>query len=88
MDATLLSLGREALLLVLLVSAPPLAASFVAGVATGILQAATQVQDAAIPVLPRLAAALLALAAAGPWIAAHITRFAGACLELSVRVSP
>jgi flagellar biosynthesis protein FliQ len=87
LDPALLSIGREALLLVLLVSAPPLLAALAAGVAVGILQAATQVQDGAIAVPPRLAAALVALAAAGPWIAARLCRFAAACLDLAARVS-
>ncbi len=88
MDALLLSVGREALLLVLVLSAPPLVAALGAGLATGILQAATQIQEPAIGVVPRLAATLLALAAAGPWIAARICRFAAACLELAARSLP
>jgi type III secretory pathway component EscS len=85
MDSTLISIGREALLLVLLVSAPPLGAALVAGVVTGVVQAATQVQDPAIAVVPRLAAALATLGATGPWIAARVCRFAGTCLELAAR---
>lgn len=88
MDTILLSVGREALLLVLLVSAPPLGAALLAGVATGTLQAATQVQDSALGVVPRLAAALGALLVAGPWIAARLCRFAATCLDLAARVSP
>jgi type III secretion protein S len=87
-DPTLVALGREALLLVLLLSAPPLAAALLVGVVAGVLQAATQVQDASLPVVPRLAAVLLALAAAGPWLGARLVRFAAACLELVPRIAP
>jgi len=87
-DTILLSVGREALVLVLLVSAPPLGAALLAGVATGTLQAATQVQDSALGVVPRLAAALGALLVAVPWIAARLCRFAATCLDLAARVSP
>jgi ABC-type branched-subunit amino acid transport system substrate-binding protein len=66
MDLALGSLVREALLLALLVSAPPLAAALVTGLVVGVLQAATQVQDPAIGVAPRLVAVLAALAAALP----------------------
>lgn len=86
MDPTVIALGREALLLVLLLSAPPLVTALAVGVVTGVLQAATQVQDPSLPVVPRLAAVLVALAAAGPWIAARLARFAAACLDLSTRV--
>jgi flagellar biosynthesis protein FliQ len=87
-DPTSLALGREALLLALLVSAPPLLAALAVGLATGVLQAATQVQEPTLGVVPRLAAALGALAVAGPWIGARVARFAQACLEAAARGSP
>lgn len=83
----LLAIGREAIVLVLLVSAPPLAASFVLGLATGVLQAATQVQEQTLGVVPRLTAALGALALAAPWIGMHLERFAAACLALACGIS-
>jgi type III secretion protein S len=79
----LMAIGREAIILVLLVSAPPLAASFALGLATGLLQAATQVQEQTLGVVPRLAAVLGALALAAPWIGAHLERFAATCLILA-----
>jgi flagellar biosynthesis protein FliQ len=87
MDGTVLSIGREALLLVLLVSAPPLLAALLVGVLVGTLQAATQIQESSVAVVPRVAAALLALAVAAPWIAARLCRFAATCLDLAARVS-
>jgi flagellar biosynthesis protein FliQ len=87
-DSTLLGLGREALVLVLLLSAPALVAALVSGVATGVVQAATQIQEPAVGVVPRLAAVLLALGGAAPWISARICRFAAGCLELAGRVGP
>ncbi len=88
MDPVLLHLGREALLLVLLVSAPPLGAALLVGAVTGVLQAATQVQEQSLAVVPRLVAVLGALAIAAPWIGARVVRFAAACLELVPRISP
>ena len=86
-DPALLHVGREALLLALLVSAPPLGAALAVGAIVGVLQAATQVQEPSIAVVPRLAAVLAALALAGPWIGAQVARFAAACLELVPRVA-
>jgi len=88
MDAALLALGREALLLSLLLSAPPLLAALAAGLVVGVLQAATQIQEPALGVLPRTAAALGALLLAAPWMAARLLRFASAALELSLRGPP
>jgi type III secretory pathway component EscS len=88
MDPLLLHVGREALLVALLVSIPPLGAALLGGAATGVLQAATQVQEPSIGVVPRLAAVLGALALAAPWIGARVARFAAECLELALRVSP
>ena len=88
MDPVLLHVGREALLVALLVSAPPLGAALVVGAVTGVFQAATQVQEQSVGVVPRLAAVLGALALTAPWIGARVVRFAAACLDLVPRVAP
>ncbi len=88
MDPALLQLGREGLVVALLVSAPPLAAALTIGLVTGVFQAATQVQEPSIGVVPRLAAVLGALALAAPWIGARVVRLAAECLELAFRVAP
>ena len=85
MDSALLALGREAILLALALSGPPLLAALAVGLATGVLQAATQVQEPSVGVLPRVAAVLGALLLAGPWIGARLVRFAGAAWELALR---
>ena len=87
MDPTFLSLGREALVLTLAVSAVPLGAALAVGLVVGVLQAATQVQDPAIGVVPRLCAVLGALAAAAPWMGARLVRFAAECLRLLPGIS-
>ena len=88
MDTALLSLSREALLLALIISAPPLLAALATGLITGILQAATQVQDPSLAVAPRLGAVLITVGLTAPWVSARVVRFAAACLELIPRVSP
>jgi len=86
-DPSLLRLGREAIAIVAIVSAPPLLAALLVGLAVGVLQAATQVQEPTLGVVPRLVAVLLALAVSAPWIGARVARFASECLELSMRVA-
>jgi flagellar biosynthesis protein FliQ len=80
---TVLHLGREALLLALLVSAPPLAAALVVGLLTGVLQAATQLQEHALGAVPRIAAVIAALLVTGPWMGARLARFAAEVLALA-----
>lgn len=71
----LLSLGREALLLMVLASLPPIGASLLVGFLMSLLQATTQIQESTLTVVPKLCAAVLALVIAGPWIAAQLSRF-------------
>ena len=66
---------REGLILVLLLSGPPLAASLVTGFVVGILQAATQIQDATLAFVPKLVVVLVVLAAMGPVLGATLVRF-------------
>jgi flagellar biosynthetic protein FliQ len=72
---------REALLLVVVLAAPPLAAVLLVGVGSAILQTVTQVRERSLSTVPRIVAALVALALAGPWIAARLGAFLRAVLE-------
>lgn len=74
-ESALILIGREALLLMVLASAPPLLASLLAGVLFSALQAVTSIQESTLSVVPRLIAAILALVVAGPWIGAQLGRF-------------
>lgn len=71
----LLSLGREALLLMVLASLPPVAASLVVGFLSSLFQATTQIQESTLSVVPKLGAAVGALVLAGPWISGQLLRF-------------
>jgi flagellar biosynthesis protein FliQ len=84
----LFAAGREAVLTVLVASAPPLAAALCVGLLIGVAQAATQVQEPSLGVVPRLAAVFLALGLGGPWIGAYLVRFAARCLDLALRGPP
>ena len=71
---------REGLLLVLLLSAPPLLASMAVGLVVGVVQAATQIQDQALAFVPKLVVVLLVLAVTGPVLGAQLVRFTTALL--------
>lgn len=72
---TVLTLVRQALEVALLVSAPLLGAALAAGLAVGVLQAATQVNEMTLSFIPKLLALFATLAVAGPWMLATLTDF-------------
>jgi flagellar biosynthesis protein FliQ len=71
----IIDLGREAVLLTLVLAAPVLAAGLVSALIVGILQAATQVQDVTISLIPKIAVMLVAAALCGPWILSRLVEF-------------
>jgi flagellar biosynthesis protein FliQ len=72
--------AREGLLLVILLSAPPLLASMAVGLIMGVVQAATQIQDQALAFVPKLVVVMLVLVAMGPVLGAQLVRFLTALL--------
>ena len=80
MSEALVRVLQEALALALLLAAPPLVAVALTGVVMGLVQSATRVEDRSLATAPKLLVALLALAAAGPWIGAELLRFTAVVL--------
>jgi len=69
MDAQLvLTMGQEALLLLLMVGAPVLATVMLVGLLVSLFQAVTQIHEATLAFVPKLVAAMVVLAVAGPWM--------------------
>jgi type III secretory pathway component EscS len=71
---------REGLILVLLVSAPPLLVSLIVGFVVSVVQAATQIQDPTVAFVPKLVAVVLVLLVSGPLLGTQVVRFAQALL--------
>ncbi len=69
---------REALLLILLLSAPVMAVTLVIGLVVSLLQATTQLQEQTLSFVPKLVAAFLTLAITGGWILQHAVQFTAA----------
>ena len=65
--AAVVDLGRQALWITMLVSAPLLGISLIVGVVIGILQAATSINEMTLSFIPKLAALGLTLALVGSW---------------------
>jgi flagellar biosynthesis protein FliQ len=72
---------REALLLVLLISAGPMLASVMVGFVVSVFQATTQIQEQTLSYVPKLVAVFLTLAILGPWMLTQAVRFARVILE-------
>jgi len=65
--AAVVDLGRQALWITMLVSAPLLGISLIVGLIIGILQAATSINEMTLSFIPKLAALGLTLALVGSW---------------------
>jgi flagellar biosynthetic protein FliQ len=68
-------LGRDALMIATLVSAPILIAGMVVGLIIGLLQALTQIQEQTVAFVPKLIAMALALAVSLPWILGRLLEY-------------
>ena len=69
MDAQMaLTLGQEALTMLLMVAAPILGAVLLLGLLVSIFQAITQIQEATLAFVPKLVAAVAVFVWAGPWM--------------------
>ena len=82
MDAQMvLTLGREALLMMLMVSAPVLGVMLVVGLAVSLFQAVTQINEATLAFVPKLVAAIAVFAAAGPWMLSMLVEYLRRTIE-------
>jgi flagellar biosynthesis protein FliQ len=76
MDATaVFTAGQQGLLMLLMVSAPVLIAVLVVGLVVSIFQAATQINEATLSFVPKIIAAVVVLAVAGPWMMTTLVEY-------------
>ena len=77
MNATqAVELARQAIVLLLLVSAPVLVVGMCVGLVVSILQAVTQVQEQTLSFVPKIVAMMLMAAAIAPWVGSKLLEFA------------
>lgn len=75
-EGYIIELGREALLTVLLVSAPILGLSLLVGLAVSLFQATTQIQEQTLAFIPKIIAVLVAVVVFGPWMLRIMSNYA------------
>jgi flagellar biosynthetic protein FliQ len=72
---TVIEIGRNALEITLLVSAPLFIAALVTGLIISIFQAATQINETTLSFVPKLVVILVTLIVAGPWMITMMTDY-------------
>ena len=70
-----LDVGRDALWVIALLSAPLLLSALAVGLLVGMIQAATQIQEMTLTFIPKLIVLALALLFAGSWMLGVLTDF-------------
>ncbi len=72
---SVMTIGRTAMEITILVASPVLLVTLVAGLIVSIFQAATQINDASLSFIPKILAVLLTFAIAGPWMLTIMTDY-------------
>lgn len=81
MEAYIISITKQALYLTLILTAPPVAAAMLIGLAISLLQATTQVQEQTLTFVPKLVAVIVTLAFIGPWTMIQLVNYANSLLD-------
>jgi flagellar biosynthetic protein FliQ len=76
MDAQqVFTFGQQGLYMLMLVAAPILIVVLLVGVVISVIQAATQINEATLSFVPKVIAAVLTLAVAGPWMMTTLVEY-------------
>lgn len=82
MDAQqVFTIGQQGLWTLLAVAAPVLLTVLLVGLVVSIFQAATQIHEATLSFVPKMVAAVLVLAVAGPWMLSTLVEFVQRTLQ-------
>jgi flagellar biosynthetic protein FliQ len=65
---TVMTMGRQAMEVTLMVAAPLLLVALMIGLIVSIFQAATQINESTLSFIPKLVGVFVALVVAGPWM--------------------
>ncbi|SFF28843.1 flagellar biosynthesis protein FliQ [Paracidovorax wautersii] len=76
-----LTVGREALTLLLTISMPLLGVVMAVGLLVSIFQAVTQINEATLAFVPKLIAAVVVFAIAGPWMVTTLVDYLRRTIE-------
>ena len=70
-----IDIGRDAILMALLIASPILLAGVVIGLFIGLMQALTQIQDQTISFVPKIMATFVVVALCLPWLVQRMVEY-------------
>lgn len=70
-----IEIGRNALMMVMLISAPMLLLGMFVGIFMSIIQAATSIQEQTLAFIPKIIAVFVAIVIFGPWMLSMLVSF-------------
>jgi flagellar biosynthetic protein FliQ len=73
---TVMRIANEAMMLTLILSLAPIAGAVVIGLLISVMQAATQIQEQTLTIVPKITIILVTLMIIGPWILRQLIQFA------------
>ena len=78
---TVMTIGRQALEMTMMLAAPLLLVALAIGLLVGIFQAATQINEMTLSFIPKLISMAVALLVAGPWMLRELVSYTRALIE-------
>jgi flagellar biosynthetic protein FliQ len=82
MDAqNAIELGREAVMICLLIGAPVLVVGMLVGLLVGLIQALTQIQEQTVAFVPKLVVMVLVLTLTMPWLLDQMMQYTTVLIE-------
>jgi flagellar biosynthetic protein FliQ len=75
MEQFYIKVTTEALMLILILSAPPLLISMLVGLMISLFQATTQIQEQTLTFVPKITAVFLTIAITGYWMMGQMIKF-------------
>ena len=78
---TVVTVGRHALEMTLMLAAPLLLTALAVGLLVGIFQAATQINEMTLSFIPKLLAMAAVLALTGPWMIRQLVEYSRNLIE-------
>lgn len=74
MEGVFINVAREALIVIVLVSAPPILAAVAVGLTVSVFQALTQIQEPTVGIFGKMLAVFGTLYVMGHWMLQHVSR--------------
>jgi flagellar biosynthetic protein FliQ len=78
---TVVTVGRQALEMTLMLAAPLLLTALAVGLIVGIFQAATQINEMTLSFIPKLLSMAAVLAITGPWMIKSLVEYTRSLIE-------